>query len=58
MNVLYIGMENPISVAVPGEKLEDITISCSDGADVRMVSFGHYIAVAIPKQKMYILQPW
>jgi len=51
MNVLYIGMENPISVSVPGEKLEDITISCSDGADVRMVSFGHYIAVAYPKAK-------
>ncbi len=51
LNVLYIGMENPISVAVPGEKLEDITISCSDGADVRMVSFGHYIAVAYPKAK-------
>ncbi len=51
MNVLYIGMENPISVSVPGEKLEDITISCSDGADVRMVKFGHYIAVAYPKAK-------
>ncbi|MDZ4757479.1 MAG: GldM family protein [Bacteroidota bacterium] len=48
MKVLYTGMENPISVAIPEVGQEFISLRCSDGGDVRMTSFGHYVVVVYP----------
>ena len=42
LNVLYRGLDNPISVSVPGVKPEDLSVSCS-GCDISG-SRGNYIA--------------
>ncbi|MBP5258068.1 MAG: gliding motility protein GldM [Prevotella sp.] len=44
MNVLYAGYDNPMSISVPGVKLEDISATMSGGS-FRSTSPGHYIAV-------------
>lgn len=45
MNVLYIAVDNPISVAAPGVSLDDVsaTISGSPGATIKKVKAGQYI---------------
>lgn len=35
MNVVYIGLDNPISVSVPGFSANDISVSCSAGGKLR-----------------------
>jgi gliding motility-associated protein GldM len=35
MNVVYIGLDNPISVSVPGYSAEQVQVSCSSGGKLR-----------------------
>lgn len=45
MNVLYIGLENPISVSVPGFRADDIVVTAGAGCALSKVSgTGKYIA--------------
>lgn len=44
MNVLYIGLENPISVSVPGFPANDVTASISSGSLTKTTGSGKYIA--------------
>lgn len=45
MNVLYIGLENPISVSVPGFRAEDVVVSAGPGCVLSKASgTGKYIA--------------
>lgn len=45
MNVLYIGLENPISVSVPGFRAEDVVVSAGPGCVLSKTSgTGKYIA--------------
>jgi len=41
MNILYIGIDNPITVAVEGAYSEDLTVQCEDG-EVINLGGGHY----------------
>ncbi|MEM6963494.1 MAG: GldM family protein [Bacteroidota bacterium] len=41
MNILYIGVDNPITVAVEGVFSEDITVTCEDGK-VENLGGGHF----------------
>ncbi|MBW4890244.1 gliding motility protein GldM [Mucilaginibacter sp. HMF5004] len=43
MNVLYIGVENPLSVSAPGISREQLKVSISSGS-ISSVSPGHYVA--------------
>jgi len=43
MNVLYIGLENPVSVAVAGARPEDVECTFAGATVQRKVSPGHYI---------------
>lgn len=43
LQLFYIGIENPISVSVPGASLKDITVTVSGaGAELKKVSDGQY----------------
>ncbi len=46
MNVMYIGVDNPIAVGAPGVRSEDLIVSISGdpGATIRKVGTGEYIA--------------
>ncbi|MCZ2130276.1 MAG: gliding motility protein GldM [Bacteroidia bacterium] len=45
MNVLYIGLENPISVSVPGFRAEDVVVSAGAGCVLsKTTGTGKYIA--------------
>ncbi len=35
MNIVYIGLENPISVSVPGVSSKDVIVTCSAGGNLR-----------------------
>ncbi len=35
MNIVYIGLENPISVSVPGVAAKDVVVTCSAGGNLR-----------------------
>jgi gliding motility-associated protein GldM len=50
MNVLYIGVDNPVSVAVPGVVPDNVTVSATDGVITRTGSKGSYI-VRVPEGK-------
>jgi hypothetical protein len=43
MNVLYIGVDNPLSIAVPNDSDDNVTVSMENG-DIRKIEKGHYIA--------------
>lgn len=43
MNVLYIGLDNPISVSVPGYKPDQLNVTCK-GCQLKKQSSGSYIA--------------
>lgn len=43
MNVLYIGLDNPISVAVPGFRAEDVVPSITSGSLTKTQGTGNYI---------------
>src|ERR1043165_4676709 len=44
MNVLYIGVENPLCIAVPGVASKDVSATISENAVLEKVSDGHFIA--------------
>ena len=44
MNVLYAGVENPMSISVPGISSNNITPRLSDGSPLKQVTNGSYIA--------------
>ncbi len=44
MNVFYIGVENPVSVSVPGFPAEKISASLSKNGTLKMDKPGHFIA--------------
>ncbi len=44
MNVLYVGVENPVSISVPGVASQDIFPTISNGT-LKKVSGGNYIAI-------------
>jgi hypothetical protein len=44
MNVLYIGVENPLDIAVPGVASKDVSATISENAVLEKVSDGHFIA--------------
>lgn len=51
MNILYIGIDNPITVAVEGVLSEDLTVTCEDG-EVENLGNGHYnVQVRKPGKK-------
>ncbi|MBR1626910.1 MAG: gliding motility protein GldM [Bacteroidales bacterium] len=57
MNVLYIGVDNPIAVGAPGVRSEDlnVTISGDPSASIRKVGTGEYIVnVKTPGKKVSI----
>ena len=43
MNVLYIGVDNPLDIAVPGIAARDITANITNGT-IKKTSDGHFIA--------------
>ncbi len=43
MNVLYIGVDNPLSVSAPGISREQLKVSISSGS-ISSISPGHYVA--------------
>ena len=47
MNVLYAGVDNPMSISVPGFSAKDIKARLSDGSKLKLDRNGNY--VAIPK---------
>ncbi len=55
MNVLYIGVENPISVSVPGANSKDVNVSATGaGISLRKVKDGEYIATVKSQGKASI----
>lgn len=45
MNVVYRGLENPLSVSAPGFTNENVSLSASGGGSLRRTSAGHYLFV-------------
>lgn len=55
MNVLYIGVENPISVSVPGANSKDVNVSATGaGISLRKVKDGEYVATVKSQGKASI----
>ncbi|MCC6817310.1 MAG: gliding motility protein GldM [Bacteroidia bacterium] len=44
MNVLFFGLENPLSISVPGITPENINVSSTNGIQLRKVGPGKYLA--------------
>ena len=44
MNVLYIGVENPIAISIPGASSKDITAQISSGGTIKKQEDGSFIA--------------
>ena len=44
MNVLYIGVENPIEISVPGFSSKEITVQISSGGTIKKQDDGSFIA--------------
>ncbi len=42
MNIVYIGLDNPISVSVPGVSAREVTVTCSAGGNLRADKAGTY----------------
>ena len=53
MNVLYIGVDNPISISVPGANSKDIEASMTNGT-LKKVKDGEYIATVTKPGKSVI----
>ncbi len=53
MNVMYIGVENPLTIAVEGILNKDITVS-SDELQIVKKSNGKYVAIANQPGKAYV----
>lgn len=55
MNVLYIGVENPISVSVPGANSKDVNVSATGaGISLRKIKDGEYVATVKSQGKASI----
>ena len=55
MNVLYIGVDNPISVGAPGVRSEDLQVSLNGaGGSIRKTGTGEYIATVKSQGKATI----
>lgn len=48
MNVLYVGVENPIAISVPGVSSKDITAQISSGGTIKKQEDGSFIGT-VPK---------
>jgi gliding motility-associated protein GldM len=51
MNVLYIGLDNPMSISVPGVTPGNTTVSSGPGISLRKTGEGKYVANVTPGQK-------
>lgn len=48
MNVMYVGVDNPLSVSVPGVANENVSVKASGGAKIKRTGDGVY-SVSLPK---------
>lgn len=42
MNVFYVGLENPVSIAVPGFSQDKVMVSITAGSSIKFIRAGHY----------------
>ena len=55
MNVMYIAVDNPISVGAPGVRSEDLNVTISGpGASIRKVGTGEYLAKVTTQGKVTV----
>lgn len=55
MNVLYVGVENPIAISVPGVSSKDITAQISGGGTIKKQEDGSFIATVSKTERGVIV---